>query len=83
MRKVRVTCAQPVVGVRGNLSTTTPTLPHVEFTNANLGTNHVVLPTESTNFPTTFSQLFLANNGSETTITHTFHRTNNKDNKGE
>lgn len=82
MRKRRETCAQPVVNALGILFTTNPTLPHVEFTNASLGTNHVVVTTLSPTFPTTSSQLILANNSVEMIVVPTIHRTNNNDNKG-
>ena len=83
MRKLRVTCAQPVVTTWGTLSTTNPTLPHVEFTNDELGKNHVVITTQSTNFPTTSSQLIFANNTVESIVIPIIPRTNKNNNKGE
>ena len=83
MRKLRVTCAQPVVSAWASLSTNSMSLPQVEFTNANLGTTHTILPTKATKFLTTSSQLLLTNNGVSVTVFPTFPRTNKNNNKGE
>ncbi len=82
MPKQRKTCVQPVVTAWGILSTTNTTLPHVEFTNENLGTNRVVVTNQAPIFPTTSTQLIFANNSVEMIVIPTIHRTNNNDNKG-
>lgn len=83
MRKVRTTCAQAVVDTPAFLSTTTPTLPHVEFTNTDLFTSALFIPTSSTVFPTIFTQLILSTNSSRSGLIPTIPRTNKDNNKGE
>lgn len=83
MRKLHVTCVQPVVNAWQSLSTTTATLPHVEFTNAELGKNPAFITTQTTGFPTTCSQLILSNNSVESVVFPIIPRTNKNNNKGE
>lgn len=83
MRKLRITCAQPVVGAWASLSTTNAGLPQEAFTNANLGKTRTFLPTNTTSFPTTSSQLILTNNSVGTAVFPTIPRPNKNNNKGE
>lgn len=82
MRKVRVTCVQPVVAWRQSMFTTMGTLPQANISNQNLGTNSRFVTTQATNYTSTSTHLILRNNRLSSVVVPIIPRLNNKDNKG-